>query len=274
MIIEHLVPRRLARVGRPYGGCRMLLRSLIRPRTFNERIQREKILNRDPRLPRREDKILVKKVVKERLGSDWVTPSLWEGEILPPVSERRWPIPFVLKANNGCGWNVFVRSQSDLNWPSIESVAAKWRRAPFGADMGEWLYSEIRPALLVEPFIGARTELPIDYKLWVFSGRVKLIQVITDREHGPKATMFDTAWRRLPFTHAFPADPRPLIKPASLSRMINAAEILAEDFAFVRVDFYEVGSQPKFGEMTFYPGSGIDRFEPAEWDAKVGKLWH
>jgi TupA-like ATPgrasp len=273
MVIEHLVPHRLVQLGRPYGGCRMLLRSLINPRTFNERVQREKIFNRDPRLPLREDKIVVKDFVRQRLGGDWLTPTLWHGEYLPPLEQRNWPLPFVLKANNGCGWNVFARQRLDLDWPQIESIVANWRRAPFGVDMGEWLYGKIKPALLVEPFIGERSELPIDYKLWVFGGRVEFIQVITDREYEHKATMFDTAWKRLPFTHGFPVDPRSIEKPVSLNRMINAATILAEDFPFVRVDFYEIADQPKFGEMTFYPGSGIDRFDPPKWDAEAGKLW-
>ena len=55
--------------------------------------------------------------------------------------------------------------------------------------------------------------------------------------------------------------------------MIEAAEILAEDFPFVRTDFYEVNSIPKFGEMTFYPQSGLDPFDPPEWDFKLGRLW-
>lgn len=55
--------------------------------------------------------------------------------------------------------------------------------------------------------------------------------------------------------------------------MIEAAEIFAEDLPFVRIDFYEVGNVPKFGEMTFYPGAGIDGFDPLEWDFKLGKLW-
>jgi hypothetical protein len=55
--------------------------------------------------------------------------------------------------------------------------------------------------------------------------------------------------------------------------MIKAAEILAEDFPFVRIDFYEVGDQPKFGEMSFYPESGFGRFDPPEWDRKFGQLW-
>jgi TupA-like ATPgrasp len=260
-------------VARPYGGRRMMCRSLLYPRTFNEKVQRLKLLNRDPRLPEREDKILVKEFVGERLGNEWVTPTLWQGEYLPPLEQRHWPIPFVIKANNGCGWNVFVRTESDLNWPHIERLVAEWRRAPFGIDMGEWLYGEIKPGLLVEPFLGDVSKLPVDYKLWTFGGRVRFVEVITDRENGLKTTMFDPDWHRLPFTVGYLPDPRPIPKPASLDRMIKAAEVLAEDFPFVRIDFYEIDNHPRFGEMTFYPGSGHDAFNPLEWDAKAGALW-
>ena len=272
-IIQRLIPQRLKRIAAPYGGWRMLLRSLIYPRTFSEKVQRTKIFNRDPRLPQRENKILVKDLVSARLGRQWVTPTLWQGEYLPPVEQRTWPIPFVIKANNGCGWNIFVRREPDLNWSRIESLAIEWRRVPFGSELGEWLYGEIEPALLVEPFIGDSLELPIDYKLWLFSGKVRFIQVDTDREHEHKRVMFDSDWHRLPFTYEYPSDLRSIPKPVSLDRMINAAEILSEDFPFVRIDFYEVGNLPKFGEMSFYPESGFGRFDPPEWDAKIGRLW-
>jgi hypothetical protein len=272
-VIERLVPQRLTRLWRPYGGCRMLIRCLLYPRTFSEKVQRVKIFNRDPRLPQRENKILVKDFVRDRLGGEWVTPTLWHGEYLPPLEERNWPIPFVIKANNGCGWNVFVRQKSDLDWPRIESLAAEWRDAPFGAELGEWLYGEIKPALLVEPFVGNPSDLPIDYKFWTFGGKVQFIQVDTDREHEHKRVMFDSDWRRLPFTYVYLSDPRSIPKPASLDRMIKAAEILAEDFPFVRIDFYEVDSIPKFGEISFYPESGFGLFNPPEWDVKIGRLW-
>ena len=197
----------------------MLFRALVRPTTFNEKIQRMKIFNRDPRLPERENKILVKEFVKNKLGSEWVTPILWQGEYLPPLEQRTWPIPFVIKANNGCGWNVFVRQKSDLDWTRIEKLTEEWHRTQFGADLGEWLYGEIKPGLLVEPFIGEHSDLPIDYKLWVFRGKVQVIQVDTDREHAHKRTMFDRNWRSLPFTLVYSQDPRPISKPASLNLM-------------------------------------------------------
>lgn len=44
--------------------------------------------------------------------------------------------------------------------------------------------------------------------------------------------------------------------------MIAAAETLGRAFDFVRVDLYDLGVIPRFGEMTFYPGSGLDPFDP------------
>ena len=48
------------------------------------------------------------------------------------------------------------------------------------------------------------------------------------------------------------------------------AECLAEGMPFVRADFYEVAGELYFGEMTFYPGSGMEEFDPERWDAELG----
>src|SRR5579871_2473019 len=85
--------------------------NLIFPKTFNEKIQRRKALDRDPRLPLRADKVLVKQFVAEKIGAEFVIPTLWHGPTLPPREERPWPRPFVIKANHASGWNHFVRHE-------------------------------------------------------------------------------------------------------------------------------------------------------------------
>ena len=56
----------------------------------------------------------------------------------------------------------------------------------------------------------------------------------------------------------------------SLSQMIKAAEVLAKDLPFARIDFYEVEGKPFFGEITLYPGSGLKPFDPNDWDYIMG----
>lgn len=248
--------------------------NVLFPKTFSEKVQRRKLFDRDPRYPQRVDKIEVKEFVREKLGDGWTTPTIWFGTQLPPIGERTWQIPFVLKASHGSGMNVFVRNSDEGDWPRADALCQKWSKETYGDWGGEWVYQPIEPRFLVEPFIGEIAALPIDYKLWTFGGRVEFIQVDTDREYDHKRTMFDRNWHRLPFTTAHRSDRSEILKPMSLDTMIAAAEILSERVSFVRVDFYEIVDKPLFGEMTYYPDSGFGRFMPADYDRIVGKMWH
>ena len=58
----------------------------------------------------------------------------------------------------------------------------------------------------------------------------------------------------------------------TVEKMIRAAELLSAGFPFARVDFYEIDGRPRFGEVTFYPGSGLLRL-PDEVDLKYGAMW-
>lgn len=240
------------------------------PQTFNELVQARKLRDRDPRLPLLGDKLGAKALVERRLGADWVIPTLWQGTELPARPD--WPLPFVLKSAHGCAQCAFVRTGEE-NWPAIRQRARGWLRRAYGRPLGEWLYGAIEPRLLVEPFIGRDGEVPTDYKFFVFGGRVEFIQVDTDRERDHKRVLFDRRWRALPAELQFPIERRPVPRPASLPRMIEAAETLSRGFDFVRVDLYEVEGRPLFGEFSFYPGSGLDRFRPARFDALFGEAW-
>jgi hypothetical protein len=84
--------------------------------------------------------------------------------------------------------------------------------------------------------------------------------------------MFDRDWNRLPFTTGYPVDDKEIARPTSLAQMIYAAEVLSESMPFVRADFYDIAGRPVFGELTYYPDSGTARFEPPEYDQRVGAI--
>ena len=58
--------------------------------------------------------------------------------------------------------------------------------------------------------------------------------------------------------------------PKFKDKMIELAEKLSAGYPFLRVDFYEIGDQIYFGELTFYPASGFGPFVPEEWDLILG----
>ncbi|WP_373488950.1 ATP-grasp fold amidoligase family protein [Blastomonas sp.] len=242
------------------------LPQLDRPQRFTEFVQHRKLFDRDPRLPAFSDKVRAKQLVADRVGADWITPTLWQGTTLP--KQPPWPRPFVVKSRHGCNQRAFVRDGSE-DWDAIRRSCDGWLAQPYGLWLDEWLYGQIPRGVLVEPFIGCNGLLPLDYKLYVFGGKVSVIQVHLERETRHRWMLFDRNWQWV----STKSRSDNLAPPVSLDRMIGAAETLAQGFDFVRIDFYEVQGQPRFGEMTFYPGSGLDPFDPPELDLMLGQLW-
>lgn len=246
--------------------------NLLMPRTFNEIIQARKVWRRDDRLPFLADKYRVKEYVRAKLGAEWIIPTLWAGPTFPLPRERIWPKPFVIKMNNGCHRNIFVRSEAECDWTDIESRCMAWLASPYGIDLGEWFYRRIPPMIMIEPFIGSAGQLPFDFKFWTFHGRVELIHVVTGREGEERQVFFDRGWNRIAVDQGYPLETQDIPPPDSLEAMIDAAECLATDMDFVRVDFYEAGGRPLFGEITLYPGAGLNQISPPAFDRYLVEL--
>ena len=55
--------------------------------------------------------------------------------------------------------------------------------------------------------------------------------------------------------------------------MLELAEKLSKPFDYVRVDLYSLKGKVYFGELTHYPASGINKFEPQSFDFELGSYW-
>ena len=62
----------------------------------------------------------------------------------------------------------------------------------------------------------------------------------------------------------------PICQTTNFSVLMVRAERLSSDHAFLRVDFYELNEAVFFGELTFYPASGMGRFTEDNWDIELG----
>jgi len=74
----------------------------------------------------------------------------------------------------------------------------------------------------------------------------------------------------MPFERHYPRNPVEIKKPENYTEMVELAEKLSENIKFVRIDFYEINGKVYFGEITFYPGSGFEEFEPEKYDYLLG----
>jgi hypothetical protein len=89
---------------------------LVRPRTFNDKIQRFKISRRRQHYTRLVDKLAVREFVRDRIGSQVLARVLWTGSDLEEARRLSLPKKFVVKANHGSGWNLLVTDASVLDW--------------------------------------------------------------------------------------------------------------------------------------------------------------
>lgn len=48
---------------------------------------------------------------------------------------------------------------------------------------------------------------------------------------------------------------------------------LSKDCPFLRVDFYEIKGRLFIGELTFFPGAGLETFRPMSKDYELGGEW-
>ncbi len=241
------------------------LPNLMHPTLFTELVQIRKLNAPDYFISNLIDKISVKNFVAAKIGSEWIIPTRWHGNRLPDTPVE--PYPFIVKSSHGCNQYAVVRSQED-DWQAITRQSKRWLRKPYGQWLDEGYYADITRGLLIEPFMSKNGALPIDYKLYVFAGKVAFVQVHLDRATHHRWAIFDLEWLCMTKEEGDGIAP-----PVSLQEMINAAEILATGLDFVRIDFYEIGGKPMFGEMTFYPGSGLDPFNPPIIDAIMGAHW-
>ncbi len=233
---------------------------------FTEQVQLRKLEDRDPRQVRLMDKVAAKAFAAERLGPQWVTPTLWQGLSLPDAMP--FPAPAIVKARHGCNQYAVLReAPSPADWRALQARAARWTSGPYGFWLSEWAYRDAPLGLLAEPLIGDDAALPLDYKIYVFGGVATHVQVHLDRAGAHRWVLHDRDFRPLVAGADCPAPPR------SLPAMLAAAEELAQGFDFLRIDFYEIGGRPRFGEFCLYPGSGLDPFA-ADWiDFELGALW-
>jgi hypothetical protein len=243
---------------------------LDHPSGFNEKILVKILTDRRSFLTLFSDKLRVRAHVR-RVAPALALPTLYgysaRADELPL---ERFPDAFMLKPNHGSGWLRAVKDRRDVTREDLVRLARRWLASDFSIVGREWSYRHIARAVYGEALLrGADGQSPADYKLFVFSGKVRLIQVDRDRFTRHTQALYDEHWRPVAGTiRAHQGDA--VDAPGSLPAMIAAAEALSLGVDFVRVDLYDIDGTPYFGELTHYPNKGLNRFDPPSLDERLG----
>lgn len=264
----------------PYLATKFLYRrrigkplNLKNPSNFNEKIQWLKLYWRHPLVVKCGDKYEVRNYVKE-LGFTEIL--LKTHGVYRNTEEIDWdilPDKFAMKVTSGCGYNIICKDKKQLNINEIKSKLKNWMKTNYSLKYAEIHYEKMTPRILCEEFINTCDgTLPVDYKIYCFNGKPKIILVTTERESGYKRYFFDTKWNILELEKGTDGVQVNMKKPKSLESMLYYAEKLSEPFPFVRVDFYDYNGKPILGEMTFTPAGGMANYYKESSLEELGDL--
>lgn len=254
--------------------------NLNNPIAFTEKLQWLKLYDRKPIYCKMVDKFEAKQFVSERIGQEYTIPTLGVWDCFDDIDFGALPEQFVLKCTHDSGGLCICYDKREFDYKTAEIRLTHSLNTDYFLSGREWPYKDVKHRIICEPLIhdassGSSTNEPInDYKFFCFNEKVKFFKVDFDRFTDHHANYYDTDGKLLPFGEMqyLPKPERKIEIPPTLGKMIELSEILAKDTKFLRVDFYYVNKKIYFGELTFFPASGLGSFYPEEWDAKIGEM--
>ncbi len=244
------------------------------PKTFNEKLQWLKINNRKPIYTEMVDKHDAKLYVAERIGEEYIIPTLGVWDNFDDIDFTSLPEQFVLKCTHDSGGLVICRNKKDLDLKATRKKINKSLKRNYYWHTREWPYKNVKPRILAEKYMeDSSTQELRDYKFFCFNGEMKIMFIASERYNEYTETrfdFFDRDFHHLDFRNGHPNADIPPAKPEKFEEMCRLAEKLSVDIPLIRVDFYEVDGKIYFGELTFSHWGGMMPFEPEEWDEKLG----
>ena len=272
------------------------------PKTFNEKLQWLKVYDRNPLYTTMVDKYEVKKYVADKIGEEYIIPTLGVWNSFDEIDFNALPDQFVLKCTHDSGGLAIVRDKAKFDKEKArKQFKLALSRNPYSVTR-EWPYKNVKPRIIAEEYMKCENlvdrergieykkeaitcnELQekhglLDYKFLCFDGKVRLlfldIGVIGSGEAHAEVyyrNVYDQNGEMMPFKETREHYPVSVILPENLQEMIRVAEILSKGIPCLRVDLYRLSSgEIRVGELTFFHGSGMSNyFSPESWNETLG----
>lgn len=270
---EHALPLPVRRIVRFYNACGYMP-NLYKPKTFNEKVLYK--LRRDRRefIKIAEDKFLARQYVEQKLGSSIEFPKLYGVyEDASGIDPRDLPEEFVMKASYGSGWVKIYRRGVPRAIEDVRGAARCWLAQRYVKESEDWVCPSSKQRILIEEFLSENGAPPIDYKFFCYGGEPTFVETHTNRFGDHREALYDMNWSRMPGRWMLPQDSVSLPRPNNFEKMREAARRLSAEHDFIRVDLYNIAGIIYFGELSNFPGNGLDPFESRELEAELAKPW-
>lgn len=248
--------------------------NLDNPSTYSEKLQWIKLYDRRDIYTLMVDKFDVKEFVANRIGAQFVIPTLGVWNSFDEIDFSMLPDQFVLKCTHDSGGLVICKNKNELDYKKARKKINKCLQKNYYLSGREWPYKNVKPRIIAEKYMADYNDELNDYKFFAFNGSVKALFVATDRQKentDVKFDFFDENFNHLPFKQGHENAVTCPEKPKCFKQMIEIASKLSKGYPELRVDLYEVDGRVYFGELTLFHHGGWTRFSPEKWDNIFGE---
>ena len=249
--------------------------NLQNPVRYTEKLQYLRLYTypKDPLVTKCASRDGVREYLKELGYEDLLIPYYGIFEKFDDIDFSKLPDQFVLKCTHACAFNKIVKDKSKLDIDETRKQFNKWLKTNYGKMTLERHYSQIKPRIIIEKYIGEIDSLPVEYKIHVFNGKARSMYVVTGRGADIRYNNYYIDWT--PFDgsqfNGWKKTDYELTPPKNWDEMVEIAEKLGERFPFVRVDLYNINGKIYFSEMTFTPAKGTLILDDDKCDFEMGE---
>jgi len=246
------------------------LPNFSKPVLYNEWIQWLKLNWRDPLVQVCTDKLAVRNYIANIAGEKYLVPLIGVWNSFEEVPWEKLPDSFVIKLTHDSGSVEIVEDKSRVSVKHLHNKFYWLSKIDHSWWSGEWNYKGLVSRIIVERYLGKVK----DYKVFCFNGKPAYIQVDIDRFGLHRRLFYSTRWEYYSTLEVeYPSDPNSIEPPpVCLDEMLHLSGKIAKPFPHVRVDWYIKDDTLYFGEMTFFHGSGLEKFSSTSWEALWGSL--
>lgn len=248
--------------------------NLEKPETFQEKLQWLKLYDRNPEYTVMVDKYDVKNYVAQKLGEEYIIPTLGIYDSFEEIDFDKLPNQFVLKCTHDSGGLIICKDKSKLNMEKAEKKIKRCLKRNYYYITKEWPYKNVKPRIIAEKYMVDESGNDLkDYKFFTFNGKARVMFIAGGRDSadGTYSQYFDIDFNPLDIKCGNRMADMKIEKPKSYDKMVEFAEKLAEGIPHARIDFYnDADGNIYFGEITFFHWSGLAKFEPDRWNKIFG----
>lgn len=246
------------------------------PKTFNEKLQLLKLLERDPIYTKMVDKYEAKKIIADKIGAEYTIPTYGVYEKFDDIDFDKLPDQFVLKCTHDSGSIAVCKDKKIFDYQKARSILENGLKHNHYWFVREWVYKNVKPRIIAENYLEDKQDGELrDYKIFCFHGQVKRLLIAQGRMNGSNETTTDFFNEKLEHINAKSVHENAAVPPhmpKKYAKMKEIAEKLSAGIPHLRVDFYEVDEKIYVGELTFFHQGGLAPIEPYEQDLEMGSF--